>query len=388
MLELDMNNANVAQIKVVGVGGGGNNAVDRMIGDGMSGVEFVSINTDKQQLDRSLAPTKIQIGEKLTRGLGAGGNPEVGEKSVDETKEEIANVFKDADMVFVTAGMGGGTGTGAAPKVAGIAKEMGILTVGVVTKPFLFEGKKRMSNAEMGIAELKKHVDTLVIIPNNKLLSIIDKKTTMVEAFRKADEILRQGVSGITDLISSPGIINLDFADVRTIMSDKGIAHMGIGVGTGENKAEMAAKTAISSPLLETTIAGAKYVLINIAGDSNLGLLEAGEAASIISEAIDPDAEIIFGTTLNEELDDKVIVTVIATGLDANNTASEPAKKSEAKPVAEEPKKEEAPAQPASKDETKPAEETKDTVSYIDNNGEKVELDIDIPSFLRRGNRK
>ncbi|MBU5464906.1 cell division protein FtsZ [Anaerotignum sp. MSJ-24] len=388
MLELDMNNANVAQIKVVGVGGGGNNAVDRMIGDGMSGVEFVSINTDKQQLDRSLAPTKIQIGEKLTRGLGAGGNPEVGEKSVDETKEEIANVFKDADMVFVTAGMGGGTGTGAAPKVAGIAKEMGILTVGVVTKPFLFEGKKRMSNAEMGIAELKKHVDTLVIIPNNKLLSIIDKKTTMVEAFRKADEILRQGVSGITDLISSPGIINLDFADVRTIMSDKGIAHMGIGVGTGENKAEMAAKTAISSPLLETTIAGAKYVLINIAGDSNLGLLEAGEAASIISEAIDPDAEIIFGTTLNEELDDKVIVTVIATGLDANNTASEPAKKPEAKPVAEEPKKEEAPAQPASKDETKPVEETKDTVSYIDNNGEKVELDIDIPSFLRRGNRK
>ena len=387
MLELDMNNANVAQIKVVGVGGGGNNAVDRMIGDGMSGVEFVSINTDKQQLDRSLAPTKIQIGEKLTRGLGAGGNPEVGEKSVDETKEEIANVFKDADMVFVTAGMGGGTGTGAAPKVAGIAKEMGILTVGVVTKPFLFEGKKRMSNAEMGIAELKKHVDTLVIIPNNKLLSIIDKKTTMVEAFRKADEILRQGVSGITDLISSPGIINLDFADVRTIMSDKGIAHMGIGVGTGKNKAEMAAKTAISSPLLETTIAGAKYVLINIAGDSNLGLLEAGEAASIISEAIDPDAEIIFGTTLNEELDDKVIVTVIATGLDANNTASEPAKKPEAKPV-EEPKKEEAPAQPASKDETKPAEETKDTVSYIDNNGEKVELDIDIPSFLRRGNRK
>ena len=387
MLELDMNNANVAQIKVVGVGGGGNNAVDRMIGDGMSGVEFVSINTDKQQLDRSLAPTKIQIGEKLTRGLGAGGNPEVGEKSVDETKEEIANVFKDADMVFVTAGMGGGTGTGAAPKVAGIAKEMGILTVGVVTKPFLFEGKKRMSNAEMGIAELKKHVDTLVIIPNNKLLSIIDKKTTMVEAFRKADEILRQGVSGITDLISSPGIINLDFADVRTIMSDKGIAHMGIGVGTGENKAEMAAKTAISSPLLETTIAGAKYVLINIAGDSNLGLLEAGEAASIISEAIDPDAEIIFGTTLNEELDDKVIVTVIATGLDANNTASEPAKKPEAKPV-EEPKQEEAPAQPASKDETKPAEETKDTVSYIDNNGEKVELDIDIPSFLRRGNRK
>ena len=315
-IEFDMNNTNVAQIKVVGVGGGGNNAVDRMIADNMTGVDFISINTDKQQLDRSLAQTKIQIGEKLTRGLGAGGNPEVGEKSVDETKEEISNAFKDADMVFVTAGMGGGTGTGAAPKVAGIAKGMGKLTVGVVTKPFLFEGKKRMSNAEKGIAELKKNVDTLVIIPNQKLLSIIDKKTTMVEAFRKADEILRQGVSGITDLIASPGIINLDFADVRTIMSDKGVAHMGIGVGTGENKAEMAAKAAISSPLLETTISGAKYVLINICGDSNLGLLEAGEAASLISEAIDPNAEIIFGTTLNEELDDKVIVTVIATGLD------------------------------------------------------------------------
>ena len=317
-IEFDMNNTNVAQIKVVGVGGGGNNAVDRMIADNMTGVDFISINTDKQQLDRSLAQTKIQIGEKLTRGLGAGGNPEVGEKSVDETKEEISNAFKDADMVFVTAGMGGGTGTGAAPKVAGIAKGMGKLTVGVVTKPFLFEGKKRMSNAEKGIAELKKNVDTLVIIPNQKLLSIIDKKTTMVEAFRKADEILRQGVSGITDLIASPGIINLDFADVRTIMSDKGVAHMGIGVGTGENKAEMAAKAAISSPLLETTISGAKYVLINICGDSNLGLLEAGEAASLISEAIDPNAEIIFGTTLNDELDDKVIVTVIATGLDSN----------------------------------------------------------------------
>ena len=385
---LDEEMQNVTNIKVIGVGGGGGNAVNRMVDMGVKNVEFIAVNTDEHVLRLSKASQKVQIGEKLTKGKGAGSKPDIGKSAAEESNDEIAALLKDTDMVFVTAGMGGGTGTGAAPKVAGIAKEMGILTVGVVTKPFLFEGKKRMSNAEMGIAELKKHVDTLVIIPNNKLLSIIDKKTTMVEAFRKADEILRQGVSGITDLISSPGIINLDFADVRTIMSDKGIAHMGIGVGTGENKAEMAAKTAISSPLLETTIAGAKYVLINIAGDSNLGLLEAGEAASIISEAIDPDAEIIFGTTLNEELDDKVIVTVIATGLDANNTASEPAKKPEAKPVAEEPKKEEAPAQPASKDETKPAEETKDTVSYIDNNGEKVELDIDIPSFLRRGNRK
>ncbi len=377
-IEFDINNTNVAQIKVVGVGGGGNNAVDRMIADNMTGVDFISINTDKQQLDRSLAQTKIQIGEKLTRGLGAGGNPEVGEKSVDETREEISNAFKDADMVFVTAGMGGGTGTGAAPKVAGIAKEMGKLTVGVVTKPFLFEGKKRMSNAEKGISELKKNVDTLVIIPNQKLLSVIDKKTTMIEAFRKADEILRQGVSGITDLISSPGIINLDFADVRTIMSDKGIAHMGIGIGTGENKAEMAAKAAISSPLLETTIAGAKYVLINICGDANLGLLEAGEAASLISESIDPDAEIIFGTTLNEELDDKVIVTVIATGLDADSTIqAAPDKKAEPKPEAKA-----AEEKPAEK-EDKPASQP-DVVSYIDNDGEKVDLDIEIPSFLRR----
>ena len=378
-IEFDMNNTNVAQIKVVGVGGGGNNAVDRMIADNMTGVDFISINTDKQQLDRSLAQTKIQIGEKLTRGLGAGGNPEVGEKSVDETREEIANAFKDADMVFVTAGMGGGTGTGAAPKVAGIAKEMGKLTVGVVTKPFFFEGKKRMSNAEMGIAELKKNVDTLVIIPKQKLLSIIDKKKTMVEAFRKADEILRQGVSGITDLISSPGIINLDFADVRTIMSDKGIAHMGIGIGTGENKAEMAAKAAISSPLLETTIAGAKYVLINICGDANLGLLEAGEAASLISEAIDPNAEIIFGTTLNEELEDKVIVTVIATGIDSTGfneagAAKKPEVKAETKEVEE---------KAAAETEEKAASQP-EVVSYIDNNGEKVDLDIDIPSFLRR----
>ncbi len=377
-IEFDMNNTNVAQIKVVGVGGGGNNAVDRMIADNMTGVDFISINTDKQQLDRSLAQTKIQIGEKLTRGLGAGGNPEIGEKSVDETREEISNAFKDADMVFVTAGMGGGTGTGAAPKVAGIAKEMGKLTVGVVTKPFFFEGKKRMSNAEKGIVELKKNVDTLVIIPNQKLLSVIDKKTTMIEAFRKADEILRQGVSGITDLISSPGIINLDFADVRTIMSDKGIAHMGIGIGTGENKAEMAAKAAISSPLLETTIAGAKYVLINICGDANLGLLEAGEAASLISESIDPDAEIIFGTTLNEELDDKVIVTVIATGLEADDSVNGAAAK-KAEPKAEAKPVDEKPAETEEKVASQP-----DVVSYIDNDGEKVDLDIEIPSFLRR----
>lgn len=325
MLEFDIPMSTMAQIKVIGVGGGGNNAVDRMIDDGLDGVEFISINTDGQALTKSKAATKIQIGEKLTKGLGAGGNPEVGERSVDETQDEIAQALRGSDMAFVTAGMGGGTGTGAAPKIAAISKEMGILTVGVVTKPFNFEGKKRMSNAERGIIELKKNVDTLVIIPNQKLLSIIDKKTTLNEAFRKADEVLHQGVQGIADLISKPGVINLDFADVRTVMANKGIAHMGIGRASGENKAEVAAKMAIQSPLLETTIEGARSVLINFSGDSNLGLMETEEAADLIREAIDPEAEIIFGTTINEDLVDEVVVTVIATGLDDDiPTSAEP----------------------------------------------------------------
>jgi len=312
-----VNQGNVALIKVVGVGGAGNNAVDRMIEDNMDGVEFVAINTDVQDLAKSKAPTKIQIGEKLTRGLGAGGNPDIGEKSVEETKEELAKSLAGADMVFITSGMGGGTGTGAAPKIAEISRQMGILTVGVVTKPFNFEGKKRMTNADRGIAELRKAVDTLVIIPNQRLLSIIDKKTTMIESFRKADEILRQGVQGISDLISKPGVINLDFADVKTVMADKGVAHMGIGRGTGDNKAEIAARAAIESPLLETKIDGARSVLINFSGDESLGLLEADEAANLIRESIDPDAEIIFGTTINEDLKDEVLVTVIATGFDS-----------------------------------------------------------------------
>lgn len=316
MLEFDIPMSNMAQIKVIGVGGGGNNAVDRMIEDGLDGVDFISINTDGQALAKSRPTTKIQIGEKLTKGLGAGGNPEIGEKSVEETQDEIAQALRGSDMVFITAGMGGGTGTGAAPKIAAISKELGILTVGVVTKPFNFEGKKRMMNAERGITELKKHVDTLVIIPNQRLLSIIDKKTTLTEAFRKADEILRQGVQGIADLISKPGVINLDFADVRTVMANKGVAHMGIGRASGENKAEVAAKAAIQSPLLETTIEGARSVLINFSGDMNLGLMETEEAADLIREAIDPEAEIIFGTTLNEDLQDEVVVTVIATGLE------------------------------------------------------------------------
>lgn len=368
MLEFDIPMSSMAQIKVIGVGGGGNNAVDRMIEDGLDGVEFISINTDGQALSKARATTKIQIGEKLTKGLGAGGNPDIGEKSVEETQDDIAQALRGSDMVFITAGMGGGTGTGAAPRIASISKELGILTVGVVTKPFNFEGKKRMSNAEKGIMELKKNVDTLVIIPNQRLLSIIDKKTTLTEAFKKADEILRQGVQGIADLISKPGVINLDFADVRTVMANKGIAHMGIGHASGENKAEIAAKMAIQSPLLETTIEGAQSVLINFSGDMNLGLLETEEAADLIREAIDPDAEIIFGTTINEELEDEVIVTVIATGLDGDMPVAE-VKKPEILPVPEEEAKEEQ------EEEARPRRFTD-----LDD----FESEIKIPDFLTR----
>lgn len=313
LLEIWENELQGAQIKVIGVGGGGNNAVDRMIEKGLGGVEFITVNTDHQALARSGAPTKIQIGEKITRGLGAGANPEIGTKSAEESKEEIIQAIKGADMLFITAGMGGGTGTGAAPVIANIAKDQGILTVGVVTKPFSFEGRKRMINAEKGIAELKQSVDTLVVIPNDKILQVIDKKTTMVDAFTKADDILQQGVQGITDLISNPGIINLDFADVRTIMNCKGVAHMGIGKATGENRAEEAVKYAISSPLLDTSINGARCVLVNMCGGETLGLMEANVGMSLIREAVDPDAEIIFGTSINDALGDEIIITVIAT---------------------------------------------------------------------------
>ena len=310
-----------AKIVVVGVGGGGNNAVNRMINSNEqdNSTEFVNCNTDIQVLKTSRAKN-IAIGTKLTKGLGAGGNPEIGKKAAEESSEEIKKILAGADMVFITAGMGGGTGTGAAPIIAGIAREIGILTVGVVTKPFNFEGKKRMRNAITGIEELIKNVDTLLVIPNQKLLEIADQNITLVDAFKMADETLSQGVQGISDLISRPGMINLDFADVRTIMKDKGLAHMGIGRASGKNKTEVAAKMAIESPLLETSINGAKSVLISIAGDLNLGLFDTDIAANIIGEAIDPDAEIIFGTTINEELNDEVIVTVIATGLDADNS--------------------------------------------------------------------
>ena len=308
-----------ATIKVIGVGGAGNNAIDRMIEAGIKGVDFIVVNTDKQQLIRSKAATKIQIGEKITRGLGAGANPDIGAQAAEESKTEIQEALRGADMVFVTAGMGGGTGTGAAPIVASCAKEMGILTIGVVTKPFTFEGKKRLSQAERGVESLKGKVDTLVVIPNDKLLQIIDRKTSIVEAFKMADDVLRQGVQGISDLIAVPGLVNLDFADVKTIMLNTGIAHMGIGRASGENRAEDAAKQAVQNPLLESSIEGARGVIINITGGANLGLHEVNTAAELVQRSVDPEANIIFGAVIDETLDEDIVITVIATGFDKGN---------------------------------------------------------------------
>ncbi len=318
MFDVDMQSDDLAKIKVIGVGGGGNNAVERMIANDVKGIEFVVVNTDKQILSSSKATTKLQIGSKLTRGLGAGGNPEVGQKSAEESKNDISEVLQGSDMVFITAGMGGGTGTGAAPIIAEVAKDMGILTVGVVTKPFLFEGMKRKKQAEAGIEALKGKVDTLVIIPNDRLLEIAEKRTTMVEAFSMADDVLRQGIQGISDLIAVPNLINLDFADVQSIMANQGVAHMGIGRAGGENRAVDAAKAAIKSPLLETSIDGAQAVLINITGGRELGLFEVNEAADLIREAVDSEANIIFGAGIDETLKDDVKITVIATGFDNN----------------------------------------------------------------------
>ena len=305
-----------ATIKVIGVGGGGTNAVNRMVDSGIRGVEFVAVNTDRQALILSKAASKIQIGEKITRGLGAGANPDIGAQAAEESKSEITEALRGADMVFVTAGMGGGTGTGAAPIVAACAKEMGILTIGVVTKPFTFEGKKRLSQADRGIESLKGKVDTLVVIPNDKLLQIIDRKTSIVEAFKMADDVLRQGVQGISDLIAVPGLVNLDFADVKTIMLNTGIAHMGIGRASGESRAEDAAKQAISNPLLESSIEGARGVIINITGGANLGLHEVNTAAEIVQRSADPEANIIFGAVIDESIDEDIVITVIATGFD------------------------------------------------------------------------
>ena len=307
-----------ANIKVIGVGGGGNNAVNRMVESELKGVQFLSVNTESQVLELSKADVTIQIGEKVTKGLGAGANPQIGEAAAQESREDIIKALEGADMVFVTAGMGGGTGTGAAPVVAECAKEVGALTVGVVTKPFAFEGKRRRAAAEKGIEFLTQKVDTIIVIPNDKLLQVVDKKCSVSDAFSKADEVLRQGIKGISDLIQIPGLINLDFADVKTIMTNQGEALMGIGEGTGENRAADAAKMAINSPLLETSIDGAKGILLNISGSSELGIFEVNEAAQIISDAADPDANIIFGSVIDESLGDSVQVTVVATGFNSS----------------------------------------------------------------------
>lgn len=319
MLDFDMDHEDFAKIKVAGVGGGGNNAVNRMINAGVKGVEFIVFNTDRQALKNSLAETKVQLGEKTTKGLGAGANPSIGEQSAEESLDEIRESLDGADMVFITAGMGGGTGTGAAPIIAEIAKELGALTVGVVTRPFSFEGIKRKKQAEVGIKALKDKVDTLVIIPNDRLLQISDKKTSFAQAFEMADDVLKQGIQGISDLISVPNLINLDFADVKTVMNDKGIAHMGIGHASGDERATEAARLAIQSPLLETSIEGAKSVLLSITGGSDLGIFEVTEAADLIRDAVDGDANIIFGAGIDESLKDQVKVTVIATEFEAYN---------------------------------------------------------------------
>ena len=311
---MDTGVENVVSIKVIGVGGGGNNVVNRMVNDGIKGVDFVAVNTDKQALNSSAASYKIQIGEKLTGGKGAGSNPEVGRKAAEESRNQLAKALEETDMVFVTAGMGGGTGTGAAPVVAEAAKEQGILTVGVVTKPFAFEGRKRMTQAEQGIEELRSKVDSLVIIPNERLKYATDQKITFANAFEIADDVLRQAVVSISDLIRDTGFINLDFADVTAVMKDAGLAHMGVGRAAGKGKAEEAARMAISSPLLETSIKGAKGVLINVTGSMDIGLEEVEQAATLVQEAVHPDALTIFGATFDENLDDEIRVTVIATG--------------------------------------------------------------------------
>lgn len=313
MLEFDTDNRVFAQIKVIGIGGGGNNAVNRMIDNRLKGVKFIAVNTDQQDLHSSKAELKVQIGENITKGLGAGSKPEVGEESAVESRDKIQQILVDTDMLFITAGMGGGTGTGAAPIIAEVAKEMGILTVGVVTKPFTFEGKRRMKNAMYGIDKLKNSVDTLLAIPNDKLLEIVEKKTSIVDAFKVADDVLRQGVQGISDLIAIDGLINLDFADIQTIMAGSGIAHMGTGRATGDSRAVEAAKQAILSPLLETTIQGANGVLVNVTGGESLGIHEVNDAVQLITESVNDEAEIIFGAVIDEDFGEELKITVIAT---------------------------------------------------------------------------
>ncbi|MDQ0244184.1 cell division protein FtsZ [Priestia abyssalis] len=382
MLEFDTSVDQLATIKVIGVGGGGNNAVNRMIEHGVQGVEFIAVNTDAQALNLSKAEIKMQIGAKLTRGLGAGANPEVGKKAAEESKEQIQEALKGADMVFVTAGMGGGTGTGAAPVIAQIARELGALTVGVVTRPFTFEGRKRATQAAGGIAAMKEAVDTLIVIPNDRLLEIVDKNTPMLEAFREADNVLRQGVQGISDLIAVPGLINLDFADVKTIMSNKGSALMGIGIATGENRAAEAAKKAISSPLLETSIDGAQGVLMNITGGTNLSLYEVQEAADIVASASDQEVNMIFGSVINENLKDEIVVTVIATGF---NDQDVPSFKGAARPsMTTAPKAQPQQPQIPKREPVKREEPVQDYGRPT----QQPEEALDIPTFLRNRNRR
>jgi len=384
MLEFDTSIDQLANIKVIGVGGGGNNAVNRMIEHGVQGVDFIAVNTDAQALNLSKAEYKLQIGGKLTRGLGAGANPEVGKKAAEESREQIEEVLRGADMVFVTAGMGGGTGTGAAPVIASIARDLGALTVGVVTRPFSFEGRKRQTQAISGIAAMKEAVDTLIVIPNDKLLQIVDKSTPMLEAFREADNVLRQGVQGISDLIATPGLINLDFADVKTIMSDKGSALMGIGIATGENRATEAAKKAISSPLLETSIDGAKGVIMNITGGSNLSLFEVQEAADIVASASDEEVNMIFGSVINENLNDEIIVTVIATGFsdDIINQRVQNSRPAMGNRVAQT----QAP-QPTIRERVQEQPVQQEPVRQTQNNNYQQDDMLDIPTFLRSRNR-
>ncbi|MBS4217831.1 cell division protein FtsZ [Bacillus sp. FJAT-49711] len=376
MLDFDTNLDSLATIKVIGVGGGGNNAVNRMIEHDVQGVEFIAVNTDAQALNLSKAEIKMQIGAKLTRGLGAGANPEVGKKAAEESKEQIEEALRGADMVFVTAGMGGGTGTGAAPVIAQIAKDLGALTVGIVTRPFTFEGRKRANQASGGIGAMKEAVDTLIVIPNDRLLEIVDKSTPMLEAFREADNVLRQGVQGISELIAVPGLINLDFADVKTIMTNKGSALMGIGVATGENRAAEAAKKAISSPLLETSIDGAQGVLMNISGGTNISLYEVQEAADIVASASDQEVNMIFGSVINENLKDEIIVTVIATGF--NEATPQPVPQRSALGQS----KQNAQAQTVSR------EPRREEVQEPTRSNQSVEDTLDIPTFLRNRNRR
>lgn len=382
MFELDDNTLDqFAKIKVIGVGGGGNNAVNRMISLGLEGVEFIAVNTDAQALLNALAPKRMQIGEKLTRGLGAGARPEIGQKAAMESREDIINALRGSDMVFITAGMGGGTGTGAAPVVAECAREIGALTVGVVTRPFTFEGPKRKKNADIGIDNLKRNVDTIITIPNDRLLQVVDKKTPMTQAFTIADDILRQGVKGISDLIAVPGLVNLDFADVKSIMSDAGSALMGIGEASGENATVDAVKAAIDSPLLETSLQGARGVLLNIMGATDsLSMMEVNEASTTVQEAAHPDAEIIWGVSVDESLGDKVSVTVIATRFDDEIEEVEEA--NEREPVR--PNFQESPQpQPRRNQETTRSPFGNFNVGFGNTNTQPANVEIDIPPWMR-----